>query len=246
MSKITNIILDMDGTILDYVPGHFDHNKSFMQIPIARPYLNLFMKYLFENFERVSIWTAAAKSWFDQCYEKVIKPSLPEGKELHFVKTRENYDYSKNVKPLRMIYDEYPDLYNHENTIIIDDNPYTFAENVEQAIQIKSFYYDRLKKEVRENLDKNDFELYNMIQILHLRNNPDAPPLLQSSLIETTADDFSMFIRIMPSSEEDTEIANAIARGAEKSKKAEDIEIGPEIDAEIHALYNSFTSIEDW
>ena len=119
--KITNIILDMDGTLLDYVPPCFDHNKSYTQIPIARPYLKLFMKYLFANFERVSIWTAAAKNWYDMCYETVLKEALPEGKDFHFVKTRLNYEFRKGVKPLKLIYEEYQDLYNPENTLIIDE-----------------------------------------------------------------------------------------------------------------------------
>lgn len=224
MSKITNIILDMDGTLLDYVPCHFDHNLTHKQIPIARPYLHLFMKYLFDNFERVSIWTAAEKSWFDKCYESVLKPALPEGKEFHFVKTRADYNFQANVKPLRMVYEQFPDLYNPENTVIIDDNPYTFVENPEQALHIKSFYYDRLTKEVRENLDKHDFELYNMIQILHLKNNSEKPPLLESTLREGNADETSIFIRFWAPTEEDDAI----------------------IQAEIEELYNSVTNMEDW
>lgn len=223
--KVTNIILDMDGTILDYVPAGMDHNRSFFQIPIARSYLRLFMKYLFENFERVSIWTAASKVWYDQCYENVLKPALPEGKEFHFVKTRADYDWEKNVKPLRMVYEQFPDLYNEYNTIIIDDNAYTFAENFDQAIQIKSFYYDRLKKEVRLNLDKHDFELYNMIQILHARNNPGAPALLESSLMEE-GEEPTNFVRWISSEEEEKD----------NDKEAQEIE----------ALYNSVTSVEDW
>ncbi len=180
-TKIKNIILDMDGTLLDYVPPHFDNNNTFNKIPIARPYLNLFMKYLFDNFERVSIWTAASESWYVICYERVLKNSLPEGKEFHFVKTRDNYNSNEFVKPLQIIYEEYPHLYTSENTIIIDDNRFTFVENYEQAIQIKPFFYDRLSKSVRENLDKHDFELYNMIQILHQRNYSYATPFIKST-----------------------------------------------------------------
>lgn len=221
--KITNIILDMDGTILDYVPPHFDHNRSHTHIPIARPYLNLFMIYLFSNFERVSIWTAASKSWYDQCYEEIIKHTIPQGKQLHFVKTRLDYDHTKDVKPLQMIYEEYPELYNPQNTIIIDDNPLTFEENIEQALQIKSFYYDRLTKEIRENLDKHDFELYNMIQLLHLTNNSDTPPFLQTTL-------------------SDTVIIESIIPPIWAFTEEEDKNVKEEIDA----LYNSFLCNEDW
>lgn len=219
-NAIKNIILDMDGTILDHVPPCFDHNRSYKAIPIARPYLHLFMKYLFENFDRVSIWTAASKSWYDECYEKVIKPSLPEGKGFHFIKTRDDYDYIRRVKPLQMVYEEYPELYNAENTLIIDDNSYTFLENIDQAIQIRSFYYDRLEKSIRENLDKNDFELYNMIQVLHIRKNADSPPFIQSFLEEEQI----IFQKMWIPSEEDEVI----------------------IQEELDALYNSVSSVEDW
>ena len=223
--KITNIILDMDGTILDNVPPHFDHNESCKAIPIARPYLNLFMKYVFTNFEHVSIWTAGTKEWFDECYEKVLKPSIPEGKDFHFIKTRSDYNYQAIVKPLEMIYCEYPDLYNSSNTSIIDDNPYTFVENVDQGLQIKSFFYDRLSKKVRENLDKHDFELYNMIQILHNKNYPNSIPFIENST-ESISDE--------------SELWTFMTQPIHKSpSQAFD-------NTETEELYNSVASIGDW
>ena len=194
--NIINIILDMDGTILDYVPPHFDDNLSHKIIPIARPYLHLFMKYLFDNFERVSIWTAATKDWFDECYEKILKPSIPEGKGFHFVKTRADYNYYAGLKQLKLVYSEYPDLYNSKNTLIIDDNPHTFAENKEQALQIKSLFYDRLPKKIRENLDKHDFELYNMIQILNDINHHNSIPFIESTTEKKEEDSEEDFLQI--------------------------------------------------
>jgi hypothetical protein len=228
-AKITNIILDMDGTLLDHVLLYFDDIDSHEIIPIARPYLNLFMKYVFNNFERVSIWTAGTKEWFDKCYEKILKPSIPEGRNFHFIKTRSEYNYQAIVKPLEMIYHEYHDLYNFSNTLIIDDNPYTFVDNPEQALHIKPFFYERLPMEVRENLDKHDFELYNMILILNNKKYPGSIPFIESS-----AEDI----------EDESELWTLMTQPICKSPSQ--VFDDAEIKAETEELYNSVSSIEDW
>lgn len=139
---ITNIILDMDGTLLD-------HDISFN--PIPRAYLKEFMEFVFATFERVSLWTAAGDDWFEVCYLNVLRHHIPEGKNFHFIKTREDFDFAKIVKPLSMIYAEYPDLYNPENTLIVDDNYATFVENLDNAIQVITFNYIMTPPFVRES-----------------------------------------------------------------------------------------------
>jgi hypothetical protein len=181
----------MDGTLLDNIPAYFDNNHTIYIKPIARPHLDIFMKYVFNNFERISIWTAASKIWYNNCYENVLKHYIPEGKSFHFVKTKDDYDSSKFIKPLSLIYAQYPDVYNPSNTLIVDDNRITYVENIANAIPIKSFYYDRLPREIRKNIKNYDSELLLTIQLINKKNNnepnhdiPNEENIILSEIIE--------------------------------------------------------------
>lgn len=170
-NKYENVILDMDGCILDNIPYDLQDksyklvNKKVLCQPIARPYLKDFMDYVFRHFKRVSIWTAGQKIWYNQCYNEVLRKYIPEGKSFDFVLTRETGGYFYPVKPLSFIYQTKPG-YNSTNTLIVDDNPMTYSTNIENAIGIKSFFFDYLTKEQRKNLDRYDFELLKVIVIM--------------------------------------------------------------------------------
>lgn len=167
-----NLILDMDGTLLDNIPPHFKENPNpGTSTPLARPHLRVFLEFAFANFERVSIWTAAQKSWYKRCYENVLKPCMPAGKSFDFVKTRGPYEQYIMLKPLAAIYDKYP-AYNKSNTIIVDDNPYTYVDNMDNAVAIKPFFYDQLTETERAgNLDELDRELLRVMDVLSRRLN---------------------------------------------------------------------------
>ena len=146
----TNIILDMDETLLGHTLQPFEENKYNIQMtPIARPYLHGFLEYVFTRFERVSIWTAAGQRWYDECYDKVLRHYIPEGKKFHFVKTRSLIKIYVPTKKLTEIYTDYPE-YNSSNTLIIDDNPMTYIDNVENAIGIEPFCYDLMDEKTRQ------------------------------------------------------------------------------------------------
>lgn len=157
-----NIILDMDGTILD----HLQLRINGLPQPIGRPYLDLFMKYVFSNFERVSIWTAGTREWFQLCYRQVLKKYIPQGKQFDFVLTREDFTLLYPLKPLLFIYSKFP-AYNITNTLIVDDTPITYSKNIGNAIGIKPFFYNLLTKEERNN----DCELIKLINLLERKLN---------------------------------------------------------------------------
>ena len=157
-NNYTNIILDMDETLL----GHYVRLTPSLQFAItARPHLREFLAFCFDRFERVSIWTAAEKGWYDRCYEDVLKPNLPEGKLFHFVRARSlNKTMSFNpVKRLTDIYKAYPNLYNSTNTLIVDDNPLTYADNVDNAIPIQPFLCDYMDYATRRKICETDTAL---------------------------------------------------------------------------------------
>jgi len=159
-----NIILDMDGTLLDADVYSTNFRK---QKPIARPHLKKFLEYVFETFENVSIWTNATESWYNQCYEEVLKHHLPEGKTFHFVRHREhNMGRVWIHKKLTDIYELYPEIYNIYNTLIVDDNCETYALNAENAVPINPFFYDLIHPKEHSRLDEYDKELLRIIEEL--------------------------------------------------------------------------------
>jgi len=164
-NNYTNIILDMDETLL----GYYVKPRPVLHFTIiARPHLREFLGFCFKRFERVSIWTAAEKYWYDRCYKDVLKPNLPEGKSFHFVRARSlNKTTSHNpVKRLTDIYKAYPDLYNSTNTLIVDDNPFTYVENLDNAIPIQPFLCDYMDESSRKKICETDTALLETIQKL--------------------------------------------------------------------------------
>lgn len=169
-NKYKNIILDMDGTLLDYIPVGFRENpRPFEITPIARPHLLEFMEFVFDQFERVSIWTAATPRWFEKCYKQILRHHIPEGRSFHFVKTRDPLEQYIVLKPLSEIYKQFPGEYNSENTLVIDDNPMTYRDNPDNAVEIKAFFYDKLPKTQRDNLAEYDSDLLAAIEDIRFR-----------------------------------------------------------------------------
>jgi hypothetical protein len=143
-----NLVLDMDQTLIS---GALHNDKP--NIVYTRPYLKLFFANAFKQFERVSIWTSAERCWYDEVHMHVFQYVLPEGKTFDFVWTREMclqkqicirsktgmpIDHTIYVKPLDKIY-SINSSYSKYNTLIVDDNTYSYCDNIENAIPIKAF-----------------------------------------------------------------------------------------------------------
>jgi len=146
-----NVIFDMDETLISH-----DKNDSIF----PRPHLNIFLRYCFETFETVSIWTNAEKGWFEKANQEVFIPILKEINEecgtdhdFYFVYTRErssmkrvktNHFYdggSYRVKRLKKIWRKKQTPHTRYNTIIVDDNDETYEDNYGNAIPIKAWHH---------------------------------------------------------------------------------------------------------
>ena len=126
----------------------------------SRPHLKEFLKYVFENFESVSIWTAATEKWYFECFEEGIQDYMPSGYHFDFVITREDNfidDTCGYPKLLSKVY-EVHEKYTQTNTMIIDDNPLTYKYNVLNAIPIKPF-------DIYDPNHVNDDELLKIIEL---------------------------------------------------------------------------------
>jgi hypothetical protein len=171
--KQGNIILDMDGTLGDHIPIHFPENpdRYVKDRAIPRPGLREFLRFVFAHYERVSIWTAATKEWYNEFYRTVLMHNLPLGASFHFVRTRNPNEVYVPLKPLSEIYAMFPAEYNESNTTIVDDNYETFKANISNAVHIPAFFYDRLGDtvDIRRSLASTDANLLDTINILKTR-----------------------------------------------------------------------------
>ena len=136
---LTNVILDMDGTLLEGYTN--DYNKTIIK---RRPHLMRFFAYLFEKMERVSIWTNGSKEWYTECFDRVLKHCIPAGKSFDFVVTfDDNLIHCKQTSPkqLQKIYDIHPQ-YTLNNTMLIDDSEHALQCDPFNSILIPTYAYD--------------------------------------------------------------------------------------------------------
>ena len=153
-----NVILDLDQTLIsgeelktfDMKKQHEKMKKFDYEIMdtdyiiFARPHLQEFLDYLFDNF-RVAVWTAASKDYAMFIVKKFILTN-PKRK-LNFIFYSEHCDMSKKLKnglkSLSMLWDVFQlKNYNEENTFIIDDNPEVVKNQKKNVLQIKPFFYE--------------------------------------------------------------------------------------------------------
>ncbi|CAH6418376.1 NLI interacting factor phosphatase [uncultured virus] len=134
-----HIILDIDGTLIS------EDTPS----TLARPHLHEFLKFCFEKFETVSIWSAAGEDHV-KCVSEAI---LPEGKNWLFVKHSKHchcrytggfggYPLIITQKRLWKVWrsKKYRNLgIKKENTLIIDNTPKVCVKNYGNAIYVQTF-----------------------------------------------------------------------------------------------------------
>lgn len=170
-----NVILDLDQTLISaeevkkfnaekykekmQTTQHYMMDKQY--IIFARPHLQEFLDYLFENFN-VSVWTAATKSYALFIIEKFI--NIKPNRKLDFIFFSYHCDYSqkcnKGLKGLSLLWENF-NLYHYNpfNTVIIDDNPDVKDIQECNCYAIKPYYFTRIGSE-------NDKELLTLIERL--------------------------------------------------------------------------------
>jgi len=182
-----NVILDLDNTIINAledkdrkrIPYELSNKFKFVDyIPFfriyARPYLQKFLDYLFEN-HNVAIMTAAEKDYALFIIENfiLIKPE----RKLSFVFYRYQVDLSRDlysgVKDMRIIWELFniPGFHKY-NTVIIDDLDLVYQTNPFNTIRIPGFFIvDEETNKVNPEM-VNDEELLNIIeQLQYLKEN---------------------------------------------------------------------------
>ena len=151
-----NLILDMDQTLID---GMYNDDNPSRTIINARPHLFEFLKFCFENFKSVSIWTAASRFWFNIVNDRIFAPTLKHLKEIG-IDAKFDFVFTGNRCTTKWIYSEFHGQsvritikrlkklyrsrilykkYTRENTLIVDDKKNTFSLNYGNGIEISAW-----------------------------------------------------------------------------------------------------------
>ena len=132
------LVLDIDYTIFDHV-SHAERGTELM-----RPYLHEFLTSAYEHYD-IAIWSATSMKWIEtKMYE--IGVSRNESYKITFyldcgaMITVHTAEYGVvNVKPLKVIWDKYPEFYSAKNTIMFDDLRRNFLMNPQNGLKIEPY-----------------------------------------------------------------------------------------------------------
>jgi TFIIF-interacting CTD phosphatase-like protein len=124
-----HIVLDLDETLVSVTlnkPKKYDFKfklEKEVYYGSTRPHLKKFLKFVFDNYETVSVWTAATKSYAVKILNHIMTKNQRES--LAFFLTRKNLktDNGEITKPLRKIWESSKNTYGlrPSNTVMLDD-----------------------------------------------------------------------------------------------------------------------------
>lgn len=140
-----NLVLDIDGTLVQQV--------SDEQAPALRPHVGSFLRFAFDHFSHVAVWSAANHEWVDDIIARLSEASGINLKErLVFIWAAENItfftqftmgDYhTRTTKKLAKVWKRFPAFTKH-NTLILDDTPRTYCLNYGNAVPIPTWCGDK-------------------------------------------------------------------------------------------------------
>lgn len=175
-----HLVLDIDQTLIDSVDLR-EVTSVFDKPPVTpdvvlfgtiavylRPHLLSFLKYCFERFDSVSLWTAGSVGWAyavsrhlcKRLYDVYQQPYM-----FHMVWSRERCIQNTTIKPLRKMwriaYNRNVLGMNSSNTIMVDDLPLNFSKNYGNGMAISPYYATKSLYQRRQYQQQSqDQELY--------------------------------------------------------------------------------------
>lgn len=156
MTKVTNVVLDLDNTLISAIDAAEQQamgktaiaqlqskfrweNMEDEFMVFERPYLQRFLTWLFRNFN-VSVWTAASKTYASFIVERFV--AGPD-RTLDFVLFSDHCKQSQQAcnahKNLSMMSSIFPTGYNPAETLIIDDHDEVYHTQPARCIRVQRF-----------------------------------------------------------------------------------------------------------
>jgi ubiquitin-like domain-containing CTD phosphatase 1 len=146
------LVLDIDYTLFDHV-SHAERG-----IELQRPFLHEFLTAAYEDYDIV-IWSATSMKWIEVKMNEIGVSTNPGYKIAFYVDcgamiTVHAQDYGVcNVKPLKVIWDKFPEFYSQKNTIMFDDLRRNFLMNPQNGLKIEAYRNAHTKKHTDRELE---------------------------------------------------------------------------------------------
>ena len=124
---------------------------------IIRPHTKDFLRFCFDYFNIVAVWSAGQRPYVEQIVDHLFK----DMQKPHIIFTHEDVERDDNgdvVKPLLKLFEAEEFLSNNmflENTVILDDNAKTFSYNHKNGIHIPEYR----PKCTLAGIERDDIEL---------------------------------------------------------------------------------------
>lgn len=142
------LVLDIDYTIFDHV-SHAERGVELM-----RPYLHEFMTAAYQDYD-IAIWSATSLKWIEVKMNEIGVSRHSDYKIVFYLDCAAmisvyTAEYGLlNVKPLKVIWDKFPEFYSSKNTIMFDDLRRNFLMNPQNGLRIEPY------KNAHTNRDKD-------------------------------------------------------------------------------------------
>jgi TFIIF-interacting CTD phosphatase-like protein len=152
------IVLDLDATLISAQNlERYDREKEFSKAQkfedqftmdgyyhiFARPHLQTFLDFLFENF-KVAVWTAASQLYALNVIENFILPKNKPGRGLEFILFDYHNEHSiKNGKGTKdlSLFSSFYKMPGYDDMVILDDFDDVIKVNKSNAIKVPFFEY---------------------------------------------------------------------------------------------------------
>ncbi|KAJ8755616.1 hypothetical protein K2173_022211 [Erythroxylum novogranatense] len=147
------LVLDIDYTL-------FDHRSSAENpLELMRPYLHEFLKAVYAKYD-IMIWSATSMKWVELKMGQLGVLNNPDYKitalldHLAMITVQTDSHGIFDCKPLGLIWAQFPEFYNHKNTIMFDDLRRNFVMNPQNGLVIKPFRKAHANRDSDEELWK--------------------------------------------------------------------------------------------
>jgi len=156
------LVLDLDHTLLDFSSRALLHSSATTSVAASmkRPYMDQFLAQVYPFYDMV-VWSQTSWRWLETklielnmltnpnykfCFV-LDKTSMFSITSIHKTKKKE---YRHFIKPLKIIWSQFPSNWGPHNTVHLDDLARNFALNPQSGLRVTAFHRKKIKAGKRD------------------------------------------------------------------------------------------------
>lgn len=144
-------VLDLRRRLYNLFLSGYNHPPSMWGI--TRPYMEDFIFFCFNYFQKVCVWSAGTYEYV----HNIIEQTFPPGYKPDIIYTRDNCYYSQNgelFKPIEVMAkkENLQEILRLDNTLFVDDRALAFIKNPDNGILIPAYEPKNYQEYINEDL----------------------------------------------------------------------------------------------